>query len=885
MEHLRGLFVEVRRRRVLEVVAIYGGLGFAMLQGADIVIPALNLPATLLTALTVLVLLGLPVAAVVGWIYDVDSQGRLSRTPPAAELEPDEDEASRPFRWTGLLAAAAVGTLLLATSWLVALRLGSADPAYAVEDPRGSYLVAPLGLRSDAADDASLADHVARRLTRQLRGWETLRTVTTAAYDGMASKLGLEQDDLPSLSQARDMAKSQRAGSLIGLELDVDGDSLYLEALLYDVAEDEEFGSPILTAGPADDLDGLVAPIAQWILQIRDQETSIEELRRESPNPNAHQDFDAGLEALRNWHLSEAERQFRSAIERDSLFTNALHYLALTLYWQTARESRLVLENGPEIARLTQAANRALGSRSVRPGFRDHIEAFRAFWEGEYDVARDLYARILAVDSSDVEAWLLLGAVELEDPLLESTLEGLTPRRNLNLARRAFETAADIAPDWQLAYGMLFDIDRALLDAARNERCPGFDPPETRPRPPFMQTKAATQVGFCPVVDDSIEWIPHTEFSAANRTDAIERADSLAQRSRELIETWAQIHPEQARPHEELANWLTWRRSNLGCQQDSASLRQITRNILRERERALELRGDTMPADLLRLAMLRLAADDVDEARRLLNEGMTNIRDETVPPETANILVALGKPDTAIALSRPQWSTWSWGTRDPDGGPPILAGDVAEPIVRIRLRAAAGDVGESLRAPFERLFDTWSGPEYSASQSAHLRSLGLRLGLGPGLAMNPDVRRRWFSGWEAAGLEVPVLWRGFLAADSAAGTEGDLPEVGRALDAELARLRTAETTSAENHFLAGLLAQITGRHEAAVDQLKQIESCPLSLHALSEGWGLRTMARWYRARSSEALGNRASASEAMAAYSAYRRTGSTEVPHGQGNDR
>lgn len=890
MERLRDLFVEIRRRRVLEVVAIYGGLGFAMLEGADIIIAALNLSSVLLTALTILVLLGLPVAAVVGWIYDVDARGRLSRTPPVAKLDLDEDPAAagaRPLRWSRLLAVVGAGALVLGASWLIAVRLSSVGTAYAIEDPRGSYLVAPLGLRGPSADDAELADRVARRLTRQLRGWETLRTVSTAAYDGMASKRGLAQDDLPSLSQARAMAVSQRAGSLIGLELEVDGDSVYLEALLYDAVDDSEFGSPILTAGSTDDLDGLVAPIAQRILRIRDQDTSIDELRRESPNPDAHQDFDAGLDALRDWHLSEAERQFRSAIERDSMFANALHYLALTLYWQTARESRLMLENGPEIARLTQAAARAARTRDVRPVFREHIEAFRAFWDGEYETARELYGHILAADSSDVEAWLLLGAVEVNDPAVEATPRGPKPRRNLNVARRAFETAANLAPDWQLSYGLLFDIDRDLVDAVRNEWCPAFDPPGAPPQAPFETTKAAAQVGFCPVVADSIEWIPRAELAGAQRAEAIEGADSLAERSRQLLEAWVQIHPEQARPHEELANWLTWRRSSFGCQQDSASLLQVTSEILRERERSLELRGDTIPADLLRLAMLRLATDDVDGARRLLREGMSGIGSETVPAEAANIHVALGQADTAIALSRPLWSISSWAVQRPDGGPNIPAGDVAEPIVQIALRTAAGANGEALEIPFRRLLDTWSEPRYTATESARLRSLGLRVSpaVGPGLARSPGIRELWFAGWEDAGLEVPAIWRGFLAADSAAGTEGDLPEVERALDAELARLRNAETTHAEEHFLTGLLAQIAGRHEVAVAQLKQVESCPLSLRVLSEGWGLRTMARWYRAQSSDALGDHEDAREAMAAYSKYRKAGSTEVSQEPGDDR
>jgi tetratricopeptide (TPR) repeat protein len=888
IERLRSLLVEIRRRRVLEVVAIYGGLAFAMLQGADVVIPALNLSPTLITALTVLVLLGLPVAAVVGWIYDVDSGGRLRKTPPAAAPAPDDAEDEHgpvPIRWSRIMAALAVAGLIVAASWAVAVRISPVEKAMAIEDPRGSYLVAPLRTRGQTEADATLANRVARRLTRQLRGWEALRTVTTAAYDGMASKLGLGEDDLPSLDQALDMAGTQRAGSLIGLDLDMSGDSLYLEAALYDVNGREEFASPIFASGSEDDLDGLVAPIAQRILQVRDQTTSIPELRRESPSLAAHQDFEAGLGALNDWRLSEAESDFRSAIAQDSMFANALHYLALTLYWQTARESRLVLENGPEIARRSQAAERAAETRDVRPGFRAQIDAFGAFWRGDYDAARELYGEILAADSSDVEAWLLLGSVEFSDPTLVATAAGPVPRQNLNLARRAFETAADLAPDWQLAYGQLFDIDRSLVDAARHRRCPGFDPPDSEPRPPFVPTEASDQVGFCPVVEDSIEWVRPDDLTGPLQAAAIANADSVADGSRRLLETWAQIHPNQVRPHEELANWLTWRRSNLGCQVDVGDLRQITADILHQRDRSLELRGDTTAADLLRLAVLHLATDDVETARILLDEGLSRVTDRTVPEEAASVLVALGRADTAVALMRPVWSTWTWGIRDPDGGSPILAGDVAEPIVELRLRAAAGVTGAALRQPFQRLLATWSSPAYTPAQAAHLRSLALRLDVGPALAMTPDVRDRWFEGWEDAGLQVPVLWRGFLAADSAAGSEGDLRNVDRALEAEVARLDSLDMSGPRDHFLAGMLAEVAGRHDVAVRQFQKLESCPLNLNVLTEGWGLRTMARWYRARSESALGHQAAARKAMAAYSAYRQGESTEAFPSTGGNR
>jgi hypothetical protein len=162
---------------------------------------------------------------------------------------------------------------------------------------------------------------------------------------------------------------------------------------------------------------------------------------------------------------------------------------------------------------------------------------------------------------------------------------------------------------------------------------------------------------------------------------------------------------------------------------------------------------------------------------------------------------------------------------------------------------------------------------------------GLGLYIGPALAMSPDVRDRWFEGWEDAGLEIPVLWRGFLAADSAAGSEGDLRSVDRALDAEVARLDSLDTTGPRDHFLAGLLAEVAGRHAVAIRQFAQLESCPLNLNVLTDGWGLRTMARWYRARSLSVLDRPEAAEEAMAAYSAYRGAESTEANPSTGGNR
>lgn len=62
---------ETRRRRVFRVAAIYLAGGFGVLEAADILQGVMQLPDGFLPSVTVLVILGLPLALAGGWIFDI----------------------------------------------------------------------------------------------------------------------------------------------------------------------------------------------------------------------------------------------------------------------------------------------------------------------------------------------------------------------------------------------------------------------------------------------------------------------------------------------------------------------------------------------------------------------------------------------------------------------------------------------------------------------------------------------------------------------------------------------------------------------------------------------------------------------------------------------
>ena len=65
------MLAELRRRKVPQVAAVYGAVAWLLVQVVDTVAPALRLPEWTITFVTVLLLLGFPVALILAWTFDV----------------------------------------------------------------------------------------------------------------------------------------------------------------------------------------------------------------------------------------------------------------------------------------------------------------------------------------------------------------------------------------------------------------------------------------------------------------------------------------------------------------------------------------------------------------------------------------------------------------------------------------------------------------------------------------------------------------------------------------------------------------------------------------------------------------------------------------------
>jgi TolB-like protein len=452
---------ELQRRRVYRVAVAYAVVGLGVLEGADVLVPALGLPSRLVTAVAVLSLAGFPVALYLAWRYQLTRDGLQSSESSPPESGPE----GRTGRILPLVAAgAAIAFVAFAGGWLLR------PTPLSVPGGDGVPIAVLPFTNLSGPDDAYFTDGLHEEIITRLSSSPSFRVTSRTSVMAYRS----EPKPIP----------------VVSAELGVDavlegsvrraGNTLRMTAQLIDAGEDAH-----LWSATYDREYSIEAILAIQEDVAREVSTALRvALAEDAPRPAAPTEnleaYELYLLGRTHWNARSADdlrraiELFELAIGQDSGFARAWAGLADAYAVLPAYDANASARDAMPRAR--EAATRAL---DLDPNLAEaHASlGFVTFtFDWNPDGALEQFARAVELNPSHPPAlywqgWLLglLGRMEQARPFLERAL-AVSPRSvgalysigsaymlnaDYPAARAALSRAVELDPDFAPAWGDL----------------------------------------------------------------------------------------------------------------------------------------------------------------------------------------------------------------------------------------------------------------------------------------------------------------------------------------------------------------------------------------------------------------------------------------------
>jgi serine/threonine-protein kinase len=411
MLNFQTFVAELRRRRVIRALAVWGVLAFAVLQVYEPVMHGLHLPEWTLSFVVVVLGLGFPVTAALAWVFDLKASG-IERTPPVPSADPASPAGSRARRvrlallLTGLSVVAAVPGTVYFFVWPGAgLHRGDGPAATPLAKPGPSIAVLPLVNLSSDREQEYFSDGLTEELLNLLAKVPGLRVAartSSFAFKGKNPKMSEVGRELGVATILEGSVRRSGDQVRITTQLINAGDGYHLWSETYDrkitdvFAVQDEIATAVVGALKLKLLD---APVARG---------------RRTESVEAH---DLYLRGLYFWNLRTADSLlraagfFRQAIQADPGYALAHAGLADAI---EIRSGYAWVRGGPLRPQAKASALRAL---ELDPGLGEAHASLGIMLADEYDWtgAVDHYRKAIALkpDYATAHHWYAITLANL----------------------------------------------------------------------------------------------------------------------------------------------------------------------------------------------------------------------------------------------------------------------------------------------------------------------------------------------------------------------------------------------------------------------------------------------------------------------------------------
>lgn len=180
-------FGELRRRGLFGTTAIYVVAAWVLVQVASEAFPAFNIPEFAIRYVWIGVVLGFPLALIVGWMYDISPRG-INRTPQTGSDEGADTPLTRfDFLVLSGIAVVAVGIVFTLISEIVKFQKPDHVQATFREADPNSVAVLPLDNFTGDPDQEYIVAGLHEALTASLTGISALKVISRTSASAFAN--------------------------------------------------------------------------------------------------------------------------------------------------------------------------------------------------------------------------------------------------------------------------------------------------------------------------------------------------------------------------------------------------------------------------------------------------------------------------------------------------------------------------------------------------------------------------------------------------------------------------------------------------------------------------------------------------------------------------
>jgi adenylate cyclase len=394
----QALLADLKRRRVFRVMAVYGVVGFVVLQAADLLVPVLLLPDWTYRFIGLVLLVGFPIAIALAWAFEITPEG-VRRTDPLRTEELAEIVARpRRQRWSAGLLALAGATLLVGGAWFAIANGNDARGRYAggaADAP--SLVVLPFVNMSADEDQEYFSDGLTEELLNALVAVRGLRVAART------SSFAFKGQNVP----VDEVARRLNVSHVLEGSVRRSGERLRITAQLISAADGFHLWSQTYDRNVEDVFDVQEEISRAIVLELRGRlgpDVRLATIPTRTTDPET---YDVYLRGRFHWRrgtrhdLEEALLHFQRAVARDSMFALAWVGLADT-YQRLANWGHVAPRDVLPLA--SAAVQRAVALDSLLAPARGTYGHTLRWWDHDRIAARRELQRALELQPDFAEA-------------------------------------------------------------------------------------------------------------------------------------------------------------------------------------------------------------------------------------------------------------------------------------------------------------------------------------------------------------------------------------------------------------------------------------------------------------------------------------------------